>query len=202
MLTGITRSRLNRPVAADEAFEKAHQLDPNWYKPLYNFAIHLYSFGRKVDALRRLEQAATLNPHHPGIRELRDRIEGKQSTGPRSMAPPPVSHTAPVTAPVQRIPIVVKMGIGWPILLALVALANLLAFVMFIALFARSDGNAAVDLSLGLLWGLSTFGMFLLSLMDTTDKGRSVGWFFALTIASGMAFGWLLYPVYVATSKR
>ena len=70
MLQAISLSRLNQPVAANDAFRQALAITPDDAKLRFNFAVHLYSYGKRQEALDQVDIALSVNPDHAGSVDL------------------------------------------------------------------------------------------------------------------------------------
>jgi tetratricopeptide (TPR) repeat protein len=147
-MRGIALSQLRQADSATAAFQQAIALDPTSVKAFYNFATHLYSQGRKQDALTYANQALAREPGHSASMNLVRLIE-QEFSAPEAPPSPGMPYSEPPTAtPYMRegygpprggsntIPFISKLGPTWLVIGWLLAIVSAAQFVYSISLVA------------------------------------------------------------------
>ncbi len=214
MLQAIAMSRLNQPAMASETFAQAVALAPFDAKILYNYAVHLYSFGFRAEALETVRRGLEVNPEHPASQELARRLEGEDTAGLRSNSPPRMAavprggyeevgvHTIPFLGRVS----VLWSGIGWT-LAALSFVAFIFAISQLLSAGSSSDFMEVFTAGAAYAWlqGLYVFSLVatvLYGAVDLIDRRGTFAWLIPLVLMPLVLLGWLALPLYLLSRAK
>jgi tetratricopeptide (TPR) repeat protein len=218
MLQGIALSRMNQPAAASDAFRQAIAVAPNDGKILFNYAIHLYSYGERQEALAAVQSALKANPEHAGSLELAGKIERDLGLGPGFIRastphqPPPQYRGGYEAQEVHTIPLLGRISIAWTCFgwfLAIVSAGVLILFVAILAQSSQAPGGYGDALSAGPLSGvlkitymISLLATIFFSVMDLLDRRGNWTWLVPLVLLSFVGLGWIGLPLYLLSERK
>ena len=216
LLRAVALSQGNQPQAAREAFESAIEIAPHNAKIRYNFAVHLYSQGKKLEALGMAQEATRLDSTHAAAREMALRIEAESGYALESapaLSPAAASAWAQVPSKEvtveQKLPAIhtirlveslggIWLGLGWA--LPLLQLGYwIFAVVMFGRLPTSFDlmGEGPTGVSLG----LSAF-MLLYLAVDIKDRKGNWLWLLPLILCGCCSATWVALPIYLLAARK
>lgn len=226
LLRAIALSQSNQPQAATDAFRQSISLNPEVAKTYFNFAVHLYSQGQKVEALSMANEAARLEPSHAGARDLILRIESEsglqapstpvQSGAPQTYASPQESGVRPgYEAPEHSIKFVENMGGGWLTIAWVLSFIDLavLAFSMLtvIPLFQKYQGDPtgmqaamqhAIPVGLTVISWVGKGGMLGWLIVDMLDRRGNWLWVIPQVLCGFCGCGFITLPIYLLAGRK
>ncbi len=217
MLQGIALSRVNQPATATDAFNAALAITPEDGKLLMNFAVHLYSYGRKEEALTYARRSAEVRPDSPSCHELVRRIEGdlgiQSAQGSRSpIAPASYAyrpgyeveqvHTIPALGKIVRL----WTGIGWFLVCLSVITVGFASYAGIQALAStdpvQAFGAASVYPMLKGFYLVGIFATVLYGVVDIVDRRGNGMWLIILVLFPLMCLGWIGLPLYMTGGRK
>jgi len=213
MLLGIAMSRMNQPVSASETFEQALAISPDDPKLLYNYAVHLYSFAHRAEALVKVKHALEVSPDHRGSLELLRVLEGDSA---RPIPQPATVVNLPragyeQAAGLHTILFIRKAPAVWSAVGWTLSVAAFTCFVLAIIKFISAAGSSADFLTTftsGATYGwiqglymLSLIGTVIFGVIDLIDRRGMFAWLIVLVLLPLIGLGWLALPLYM-TSRQ
>lgn len=217
MLQGIALSRVNQPAAATDAFTAALLITPEDGKLLMNYGVHLYSYGRKEEALIYARRSVEARPDSASGHELVRRIEGDLGIQSSQDTRPPVvprSYTYRMgyeVEPTHTIPALEKIvglwtGVGW-ILVGLSVITVGLASFAGIQALASTDpvqafGAASVYPALKGFYLFGIFATVLYGVVDIIDRRGNGMWLIILVLFPLLCLGWIGLPLYMTGGRK
>jgi tetratricopeptide (TPR) repeat protein len=217
MLQGIALSRVNQPAAATDAFDAALAITPQDGKLLMNFAVHLYSYGRKEEALTFARRSAEVRPDSASCLELVRRIEGDLGIQSSRESKPPSavqSYAYRVGYEVEQIHTIPALGrivglwtgLDWFLVFLSVITVGLASFAGVQALASNDPIQAFGAVTVyPMLKGFYLVGIFatvLYGVIDIIDRRGNGMWLIILVLFPLLCLGWIGLPLYMTGGRK